>query len=90
MNSKKFDELRKRVDWLCKELLDSKKENARLARLLLAAEGKMKKMADTGNNGSNGNVLELTNQLEKMKYERKIIKTKVEKMASKLEQFYEE
>ncbi|MDH5542835.1 MAG: hypothetical protein OEY64_07720 [Nitrospinota bacterium] len=89
MKSKKFDELKKKVDWLCKELLESKKENGRLERLLLVAEGKIKKMSETGGNG-NGNVLDLTNQLEKLKNERKIIKTKVEKMASKLEQFYEE
>ena len=90
MKSKKFDELKKKVDWLINELSETKTENARLNRLLETAEENLKKKPRSNKNGnsSDGSILDLTRQIEKFKGERKIIRTKVEKMASKLEQFY--
>jgi len=90
MKSKKFDELKKKVDWLIKELTETKTENARLSSLLETAGENLKKKPSAKNNGnsSDGSILDLTRQIEKFKGERKIIRTKVEKMALKLEQFY--
>jgi uncharacterized coiled-coil DUF342 family protein len=89
MKSKKFDELKKKVAWAVKELAESKKENARLNRLLITAEENLKKKPGRkSGNSPDGSILNLTRQIEKFKGERKIIRTKVEKMASKLEQFY--
>jgi len=82
-----LDELKKKVDWLCKELYSAKKENIRLNRLLLAAESRIKKLA--GGNGAGGaGLTELTGQITKLKTERRMIKAKVEKLVGKLDKFY--
>ncbi len=88
MAGRAIDELKKKVDSLCGELISSKNETARLKRLLLAAENKVKKLS--GKSETSGGILDLSRQIEKYKSERKVIKAKVEKMTSKLEKFYEE
>lgn len=88
MKSKKFDELKKKIEWIGKELIESKKENARLGRLLKTAGENLKKNPGGNGNSSDGSILDLTRQVEKLKSERRIIRTKVEKMTAKLDQFY--
>ncbi len=86
MAGRAIDELKNKVDDLCRQLISSKNETTRLKRLLLAAENKVKKLSN--GSGTSGGILDLSKQVEKFKSERKAIKTKVEKMASKLEKFY--
>lgn len=87
MSDSRIGELVQKVEKLAKELVKTDKENKRLNRLLGVAEIKIKKLSKTGAPDGNG-ILQLSQQLDKMKSERKIIKTKVEKMASKLARFY--
>jgi hypothetical protein len=77
------------VEKLAKDFVSTKKENARLKRLLLAAESKMKKMSATKDVPVNGGLTAVTKQLEKMKDERRMIKSKVEKMSTRLDKFFE-
>jgi outer membrane murein-binding lipoprotein Lpp len=82
-------ELATKVEKLSKELVSTTRENARLRRLLQAAETMIKDISNgtpSGNGGSG--VRELTSQVEKLKRERKIIKDKVGKMAVTLEKVY--
>jgi len=81
--------LNSKVKELCTDLLATKKENKRLTRLLLAAEAKVKKLTNTNGLGKN-NILDMSKKIEKLKNERKIIKSKVEKMVTKLDNFYGE
>jgi hypothetical protein len=85
----RIGELAAKVEKLSKGLVASAKENARLRRLLLSAESKIRELANAGN-GDGLNMPEMSRQMEKMKNERKAIKEKVEKMALKLEKFYQE
>ncbi len=89
MRSSKISELSERVEKLVKDFLAAKKENARLKRLLSAAESTIKKMTTDNNVAVNGGLTAVTKQLEKMKNERRMIKSKVEKMSAKLEKFFE-
>ena len=89
MRSSKITELSERVEKLVKDFLATKKENARLKRLLSAAESKIKKMTSAEVVPVNGGLTAVTKQLEKMKNERRMIKSKVEKMSAKLEKFFE-
>lgn len=89
MRSSKISELSERVEKLVTEFLTAKKENARLKRLLSAAESKIKKITTAKDVPVNGGLTAITKQLEKMKDERRMIKTKVEKMSAKLEKFFE-
>ncbi|GMT43178.1 MAG: hypothetical protein IEMM0002_1589 [bacterium] len=86
--SSHVNELAERVERFARELVYTRKENVRLKRLLAAAEIKIKKIVNPEGRGANGGILELTRRVERMKEERKMIKTKIEKMAIKLEQFY--
>ncbi|MBI5178466.1 MAG: hypothetical protein HZA04_04330 [Nitrospinae bacterium] len=87
----RITELSARVERLSKDLVAVNKDVARLRRLLLAAEAKIKELSAPGGNGNGegANILELTRQVEKFKQERKTIKDKVEKMSAKLEKFYQ-
>lgn len=89
MRSSKINELSERVEKLAKDFVVAKKENARLKRLLSGAESKIKKMTTAKDIPVNGSLTMLTKQLEKMKDERRMIKSKVEKMSSKLDKFFE-
>ncbi len=87
----RMKELADKVERLSKEYVVVRRENARLKRLLLAAEAKIKELSFPGAASAEGaNVIDLTRQVEKMKAERKIIKEKVEKMANRLEKFYQD
>ncbi len=87
----RIGELAGKVENLSKDLVASAKENARLRRLLLSAENRIKELSSSGpHNGDGAGMMEITRQMEKMKSERKVIKEKVEKMALKLEKFYQE
>lgn len=89
MTESKMKELAAKVERLSAEYVTCRRENARLKRLLLAAETKIKNLSLPGASTAEGtNVLDLTRQVEKMKGERKLIKEKVEKMATRLEKFY--
>lgn len=89
MVESKLKELAGKVERLSKEYVVCRRENARLKRLLLAAEVKIKNLSMPGASGAEGaGVMDLTRQVEKMKGERKVIKEKVEKMAARLEKFY--
>lgn len=87
----RITELSSRVERLSKDLVSANKDVARLRRLLLAAEAKIKELSVPGGNGNGegANIMELTRQIEKFKLERKSIKDKVEKMSNKLEKFYQ-
>ncbi len=89
MPESKLKELAAKVERLSREYVVCRRENARLKRLLAGAEVKIKNLSLPGASSAEGaNVLELTRQVEKMKGERKAIKEKVEKMATRLEKFY--
>lgn len=89
MRSSRINELSERVEKLATEFVVAKKENARLKRLLSAAESKIKKMITAKDVPVNGGLTEVTKQLEKMKDERRMIKSKVEKMSARLDKFFE-
>ena len=89
MRSSKITELSARVEKLAKEFVGAKKENARLKRLLSAAESKIKKLMTSKDVPVNGGLTAVTKQLEKMKDERRMIKSKVEKMSARLDKFFE-
>jgi len=92
MRASKINELVEKVETLAADLISAKKENARLKRLLAAAEEQLSRISDpeAGSNASgNGDVTRLTRELGQMKEERKIIRAKVEKMAAQLDRFYE-
>ncbi|MFQ5432944.1 MAG: hypothetical protein ACE5EN_10615 [Nitrospinota bacterium] len=89
MRSSRISELSERVEKLVKEFVAAKKENARLKRLLSAAESKIKKMTTAKDIPVNGGLTAVTKQLEKMKDERRMIKSKVEKMSARLDKFFE-
>lgn len=89
MTESKLKELAAKVERLAAEYVVCRRENSRLKRLLLSAETKIKNLSMPGASTAEGtNVMDLTRQVEKMKGERKVIKDKVEKMASRLEKFY--
>lgn len=88
MKSSQIAELSKKVEKIAKEFVLTKKENVRLKRMLGVAEAKIKKLIAPGVT-VNGGMTALVKQIEKLKEERKMIKTRVEKMTSKLEKFYE-
>ncbi len=81
--------LTEKVEVLVNDIAKERRGNERTKRLLLAAEGRIKELQDNGG-GTNPTVLELTRQIAKLKGERKIIKSKVEKMAERLDRFYKE
>ena len=82
-------ELTQRVEALIDELERERKDHERSRRLLLAAEAKIRELQSGG--GANGvTVLDLNRKIEKMRSERKIIKSKVEKMVERLDRFYKE
>lgn len=89
MRLSRITELSERVEKLANEFVLAKKDNARLKRLLAAAESKIRKLVEPENVPTNGGLPELVKQLERLKEERKMIKEKVEKMSAKLEKFYE-
>ncbi len=89
MTESKLQELSAKVERLSKDYVVCRRENARLKRLLLGAEAKIKTLSQPGASSAEGaNVMDLTRQVEKMRGERKVIKEKVEKMAARLEKFY--
>lgn len=88
MKSSQIAELSKKVEKIAKEFVLTKKENVRLKRMLGVAESRIKKLTSSGV-PVNGGMTELVKQIERLKEERKMIKTRVEKMTSKLEKFYE-
>jgi len=90
MQSSRINKLAEKVERLAQKLVSTRKENARLKKLLGAAEKRIKKSARPAGEDDNGSVPELTRRIEKMKQERKIIKAKIEKMAVRLEKFYGE
>lgn len=91
MTESKLKELAGKVERLAKEYVVCRRENARLKRLLLAAEARIKELSLPGATSVEGtNVMDLTRQVEKMKGERKMIKEKVEKMATRLDKFYQD
>ncbi len=89
MKLSRITELSERVEKLAKEFVQTKKDNARLKRMLAVAESKIKKLTDPEKTPTNGGLTELVKQIEKLKEERKMIKAKVEKMTAKLGKFYE-
>ena len=82
-------ELSAKVGRLSKELVSAAKENARLKRLLASAETMIKELSSGVSSGNGApNVRELTDHVEKLRHERKIIREKVSKMALMLEKLY--
>lgn len=82
-------ELSAKVEKLIGELSSTAKENARLRRLLASAEAMIKDLSGGGRSGNGpAGVRELTDQVEKLRHERKIIREKVSKMAVMLEKVY--
>lgn len=90
MQSSRIKELAEKVERLARSLVSTRKENARLKKLLGSAEARIKKSAGMASEGANGSIPELTRRVERMKRERKIIKSKIEKMAVRLDKFYGE
>jgi outer membrane murein-binding lipoprotein Lpp len=82
-------ELSAKVEKLSRELSSTAKENARLRRLLASAEAMIKDISGGARSGNGAaGVRELTDQVEKLRHERKIIREKVSKMAMMLEKVY--
>ncbi|MEE8484381.1 MAG: hypothetical protein V3S46_07260 [Nitrospinota bacterium] len=81
--------LTEKVEVLINDIAKERRGNERTKRLLHAAEDKIRELQDNGG-GTNPTVLELTRQIGKLKNERKIIKSKVGKMAERLDKFYKD
>ena len=86
----RIKELSARVEKLSQELVSMANENARLRRLLQSAEKMIKDLSNgkSSRNGFNG-LRELSQQVDKLKQERKIIKEKLGKMALNLEKLHQ-
>lgn len=86
----RIKELAEKAERLAKEHVACRRENARLKRLLLAAESKIRELSLHGAPSDGPGITEITRQMEKMKQERKSIREKVEKMSVRLEKFFQE
>ena len=85
----RITELSAKVEKMSKELVSSARENARLKRLLASAEAMIKELSSGAHSGDGApNVRELTDNVDKLRHERKIIREKVSKLSLMLEKLY--